>query len=608
MVPESAEATVELISHYLRIGLEWEPEGPRASGIAYAQRTFGTSAPSPIRRRYGCAPNSTNLDYPELGKALDHLATVWHEMFFSFDAEQAEKHTEIVNKNIHRDWQMDGAPWTSGVINRTAALPYHRDSGNLIGSWSVMLAIRRGVAGGHLHLPEYDVLLGIPNNSVTFFDGQGTWHGVTPFEMERKDAYRFTLVWYSKTLCRSCGPKEQETERAQKAATLAYGKSRLPVAEKDRPLGLAEPGRLAEPVTELEPGMDFRLPEYRREVFHRFYQFHLKYGAHPGCVYYLIPYLREAYGWDDEQTLWFAFLNGNTQNPVVSWLLHKRFPNPDSARAMLDWFEANYERLPFDTDRRHHKKNLAWATNAYTEHTRAGQELYWRTAARSGFRGVWAAATAIPSFGRLSAFSYAEYLRIAGMPFDCDDLLLEDMSGSKSHRNGLAKVCGRDDLDWHDSNPYKFEGNYSDAQMSWLKQEGELLLQEARARSIGQPYEKDVSYFTLESALCTYKSWHRLNRRYPNVYNDMLYGRIKKCEALWPEEDFGVFWQARRELLPEQLRLEDNPHDPGCVPVKQNHYRKTGQVIMMDEYDPTFVNDFNDWVRRGELPVRKELL
>jgi hypothetical protein len=35
------------------------------------------------------------------------------------------------------------------------------------------------------------------------------------------------------------------------------------------------------------------------------------------------------------------------------------------------------------------------------------------------------------------------------------------MKGSQSHRNGLAKVLGRDDLDWHDSNPTGFDGKYT---------------------------------------------------------------------------------------------------------------------------------------------------
>lgn len=606
LADDAVKPDLEALARHLRLGVEWEPEGPRASGIAYAQRTFGTSAPSPMRRRYGCAPNSFNLQYPATGILLEKLANKWFEMFVGLDPERAEEHRDLIYKNIHPDWMMDGAPWTSGVINKTAALPYHCDKGNIVGSWSVMLGMRRGVEGGHLHLPEYDVLLGIPDGSVTYFDGQGTWHGVTPFELTRKDAYRFTLVWYAKTLCRDCGPKEHEAERAaKKATTQPFSQGGVWTQEKRKQLPVTEytihdAGRATEPVTELQAGMDFRKPEYRREVFHRFYQYHLKYRSHPGCVYYTIPHLRDTQGWDDEQTLWFAFLNGNTQNPVVSWLLHRQFPTPEYTEPMIEWFEANYERLPFDTDRRHHKKNLPQASRAYAQMTMRGQQEFWLEAAQGGFAGVWEKATKVPSFGRLSAFSYSEYLRICGLPFDCDNLLLDDLSGSKSHRNGLAKVCGRDDLDWHDSNPAGFDGCYSPEQMQWLMDEGALLLEEAKHRAAGSDYENDVSYFTLESALCTYKSWHRVNRRYPNVYNDLLHARIRKTEELWPDVDFGVFWEARQRFLPEHLRLEDNPADPGCVPTKQNHYRLTGQVIMMDEYDAVFRNDFNDAIRKAQ--------
>jgi hypothetical protein len=129
-------------------------------------------------------------------------------------------------------------------------------------------------------------------------------------------------------------------------------------------------------------------------------------------------------------------------------------------------------------------------------------------------------------------------------------------------------------------------------------------LVEAKQRAEGKPWANDVSYFTLESALCTYKSWHRPNRRYPNVYADALHDRIKKAESHWPGRDFGDFWDARREYLPEHLRLEDNPADVGVKPVKQNHYRQTGQVIMMSEEWPCFRNGYEDKVKEAQCGMK----
>ena len=55
-----------------------------------------------------------------------------------------------------------------------------------------------------------------------------------------------------------------------------------------------------------------------------------------------------------------------------------------------------------------------------------------------------------------------------------------------------------------------------------------------------------------------------------------------------------MFWEARKENLPKHLLLENNPADPGFGKEKQNHYRLSGEVIMMDKEWECFKNDFND--------------
>lgn len=353
---------------------------------------------------------------------------------------------------------------------------------------------------------------------------------------------------------------------------------------------------------DLQAGSDFRQPQFRREVWQRFYTFHLRYLGHPGGVYYALPALADAGGWDGEQRAWCAFLNGNTQNPVTTSLLMAAGDRPGLAGQVLDYWRAHYSTLEWDTDRRHHKARFDLAVAGYTDLTRNGQERYWQTAAAGGWPGVWAAATAIPTFGRLSAWSYLEYLRIldvGGVP-DADTLLLADRDGSRSHRNGLALVLGLDDWIWWDANP-GFDGHYPPDLLGQLDTDAAGLLAEAKARNPLQPH---VGYLTLESALCTYKSWHRPRRRYPNVYSDLLYGRLRRAQRHHGDR-FGVLWQARRDALPAALRLEDNPYDPGCVPDKQDHYRLTGEVIVMDLDWPCFANGFASKVRLGSFGLRQ---
>jgi hypothetical protein len=378
---------------------------------------------------------------------------------------------------------------------------------------------------------------------------------------------------------------------------------------------------------DLEPGADLRLRAFRREAFVRFYLFHLRYRAHPGAVYYLLPHLRHRHGWTEEEALWFAFLNGNTQNPVTSLLLHRWCWNPaddDRLEAMLDFYRRNYTRLAFDTDRRHWKSHLPEAVNSYVAALLpygGSQARMWQAAASGGFSGVWELATALHGFGRLSAFSYAEYLRITGVPFDCDRLFLEDIDGSRSHRNGLAILTGHDDwvVDKQLGRPGATDAVYTADVITELQAEADAVLAETRRRApllyqgtvepVGsRSWPEDIGYFTLESALCTYKSWHKPNRRYPNVYNDMLYDRLHKAERDWGDTVADPFWEARNRYLPRALRLEDSPYDPGCVPVKQNHYRETGQVPVIGHWDTALWSSFDTDVRGGRYGLRRDLL
>lgn len=120
-------------------------------------------------------------------------------------------------------------------------------------------------------------------------------------------------------------------------------------------------------VKDLKQGMDFRDPVYRREVFLRFYEFHLEYYSHPGGVYFIMPYLAERFGWTQEQKYWYAFLNGSTQNPCSSWVVFNKFP--DFMKLDLDefetWHRANWKRLAYDTDRRYVKGHLSEQVQNY---------------------------------------------------------------------------------------------------------------------------------------------------------------------------------------------------------------------------------------------------
>lgn len=301
---------------------------------------------------------------------------------------------------------------------------------------------------------------------------------------------------------------------------------------------------------------DYRLKENRLEYFSALYKMNLEHGVMPGLVYLYMPELAKRYGWGDEQKLLFAFYNGMTQNPITSLRFMEQLPELPPAGAALskfsDWFNTNWENLQFDTDRRYQKKETVTAIKAYaqlvSEH--GGYQALMLT---KSFKDLWAmVSTSYHSFGRLSAFSYLEYVYIMGFGADCNQMFFDDKSGSKSHRNGMFFLLGMDDKVW-DKRCDKFgmvshTGCYENfaAMCSWLeRQADEYLLNSA-------PADGHTGRFTFESSLCTFKN-HFFGRRYPGVYADLALERIEYAEARGINVD--VF-KDMRTSLPKWLRLE----------------------------------------------------
>tara|TARA_R100001440_G_scaffold75750_1_gene104022 strand:- start:26578 stop:27666 length:1089 start_codon:yes stop_codon:yes gene_type:complete len=347
-----------------------------------------------------------------------------------------------------------------------------------------------------------------------------------------------------------------------------------------------------QPIYDLQPGLDFRLPQYRRKVFLDFYKFHTKYRGHAGAVYYAIPHIIQEFKLNKEQAFWLCFINGCSQNIVTSYIIFKKFNSLHKLNLfeLKEWFYNNYKLFGWDTDRRYFKNSFIQCVENYLNllNGKTQAEFFNNICnsnnAHVNFKKLWLVVNNdFLYFGRLSAFSYIEYLNIIGLNVECNELFLDDLKGSKSHRNGLCKVLGRDDLDWTKKNNV----TYTDNIIEELKLQGELLLKEAK-EYIDMPF---VNYFTLETTLCCYKGWHRVNRRYPNVYNDMFYDRITHAENKWKTK-FDIFHQARKKYLPKYLRCEHNPSKLKLCKEKQNHYRLTGQVIMMEKDFPYYINNF----------------
>lgn len=310
----------------------------------------------------------------------------------------------------------------------------------------------------------------------------------------------------------------------------------------------------------MSAALDFRPPEQRLGYFTQLYRMNLEHKIMPGLVYLYLPELRADHLWDDETALWVAFLNGLTQSPITTLRILEQLPSCPPAGAALtsftEWFNAEWAMLHFDSDRLKNKRNTVKAIQSYAAVVAEyGSQAVMLAPSRT-YAELWATAQRFYSMGRLSCFSYLEYVKIMGFGADCDDLMFGDLSGSRSHRNGMLFLSGQDHLVWDKRAGNGFDGKYESLSrmVAYLAVEADRYLLTYR-NSHAHP---DANNFTLESQLCQFKNGF-FARRYPGVYADMAWDRIRWYEDRNLSSLTTWFKGVRAQHLPEWLREECEP-------------------------------------------------
>jgi hypothetical protein len=191
---------------------------PRSSGFRNKASSFGYETRSAVFKREGCRSCRVSGQAPEAHAVIAGAATILHRHLAEVLPQRAAKDMEAASL-VLPDWRIDTrAPWTSGVVNWLSPLPYHYDRNNL-DAWSAMPVIRRGVRGGHLHVPEYGLTLACRDGDVVYFAGYDLMHGVTPLRRVEDDGYRVSAVYYAMRGLRHCLPAVEELGYARRRRT-----------------------------------------------------------------------------------------------------------------------------------------------------------------------------------------------------------------------------------------------------------------------------------------------------------------------------------------------------------------------------------------------------
>ena len=298
--------------------------------------------------------------------------------------------------------------------------------------------------------------------------------------------------------------------------------------------------------------MDYRSESNRREAFIRWYAWSLKYNDCDPAVW-ATNYLNKRYEHNDEQRIWLCWLYGNTYHLPTAWVLMNEFPDYELANVerIAAWNTANYRRLRYQTDTKWNKGHLSAMFASYQQFIggksqREKIESYYVGTDEENFDNLWVNAKSnLYKFGRYSTWFYLQHLKhTAGVQINPSSLMLNDFSGSRSHRNGLLFALSQE----HDVDKKLSRSEYAD-----LESRARDIIQETRARFPDLHHQ--IDYFTMETCLCSFKKIFREHHgRYLGYYLDRQTEEIQKCESDgWSGIEWNVFWQSRSETLDTRL-------------------------------------------------------
>tara|TARA_R110001599_G_scaffold326495_1_gene539095 strand:- start:19 stop:852 length:834 start_codon:yes stop_codon:yes gene_type:complete len=114
---------------------------------------------------------------------------------------------------VDDDYRLIDTPYTTANINVNHAIKYHKDSGNIKGSFSNVLILKEHCNGGELVLPEYRIALEQSDGALCIFKGQEEIHGVMPLKPYKENFYRASVVYYTLAQLKHCYPYKDEVTR-----------------------------------------------------------------------------------------------------------------------------------------------------------------------------------------------------------------------------------------------------------------------------------------------------------------------------------------------------------------------------------------------------------
>jgi hypothetical protein len=202
----------DLVGHLNR--LKFNPSNRKATGKNNQSILVG-GIPARVNRTSFCNVGSVlSKDEALHYKLCDEISQILEDVFEYFlPSWHKIAHHVFDEANINPDYQMAFSIFTTAIINKNSQQTFHYDNSNLKNALSAMLTLKNDVSGGYLVFPEYDFALKTSTGSLTFFYGKEILHGVSPIKYHSKNAYRYTIVFYTMKELAKCKSVKNEFKK-----------------------------------------------------------------------------------------------------------------------------------------------------------------------------------------------------------------------------------------------------------------------------------------------------------------------------------------------------------------------------------------------------------
>jgi hypothetical protein len=352
--------------------------------------------------------------------------------------------------------------------------------------------------------------------------------------------------------------------------------------------------------------VDWRLPENRKEMFFRWFNWRLE-GKNIDHYMWNLAYMKTAKSptgkpMTRKEKLWYSYLFGTTYQSSMAWTFYWHFPDPTKV-SMTELDKWNRETMPlqkFATDTRYNKGHVVKMWKSFLDwvekrgHGDVEAAFDWALVddETESFHRMTEEIRSLHKFGRMTGWLFAQCLyECADLPIKPDTMYTDD-PGNVSVWNGTCYFQAREHMTV--GKPPKFAGYKPTPQdrASFKSFEQELMAQ-ARDKIADQTF---LSYFTLETHLCQFKKLN-VGFDYPGQNVGDAVNRYHELKALWPNVDYSAMAEAiDGPDMFEKIRWHRESK------ALMHLFHSTGQPINMDNLYP----DLPDMAK--EMAVSPDLL